>query len=75
MDADGKTVIEPQFAEAKSFSDGLAAVSDGTHWGYIDHQGRLVIDYQFLEADYFTEDGVAFVRSLNDLYYMIKLRF
>lgn len=30
---DGKTVIEPKFDEAMSFSNGLAAVRSGDKWG------------------------------------------
>src|ERR1700704_1310768 len=36
-------VIKPQFDEADSFSEGLAAVRVGAKFGYIDKQGTIVI--------------------------------
>ena len=40
MDATGRLAIPPQFAEARRFSEGLAAVRAGRLWGYIDSAGR-----------------------------------
>lgn len=60
VDAEGTTRIEPQFAEAKPFSDGLAAVRVGEKWGYIDKSGELVIEPQFKLAWSFS-NGVAVV--------------
>lgn len=71
----GRIVIEPQYKEAKSFSNGLAAVFDGKNWGYIDHKADLVIACQFTNADYFTISGMAFVSSDGATYQMLKLRF
>ena len=34
--------IKPQYDEAHSFSEGLAAVCKNEKWGYIDYNGRLV---------------------------------
>ena len=53
VDTEGNELIPPTYAEAKSFSNGLAAVSDGERWGVIDASGKLVIDYTFFGADYF----------------------
>lgn len=53
VDTEGNELIPPTYAEAKSFSNGLAAVSDGERWGFIDASGKLVIDYTFFGADYF----------------------
>lgn len=75
VDKDGDVVIKPAYQGARSFSNGLAAVSDGTAWGFINEDGDLVIAYQFLEADYFTSGGVCFVSMVSDQYYLIKLRF
>ena len=49
------------------FSEGLAAVQKDGKWGYIDTKGRLVIDYQFDSAAYFSE-GLAFVEKNNKGY-------
>lgn len=62
-DMDGNIVIEPAFANARSFSNGLAAVqnSDGL-WGFVDRTGRLVIDYTFTGAGYLSSEGACPVR-------------
>lgn len=57
IDKRGKTIIEPQFNEASSFSEGLAAVTTelGSKWGYIDKTGKMVIKQQFVRAKEFSE--------------------
>lgn len=63
VDMDGNTVIEPIYAAARSFSNGLAAVqnSEGL-WGFVDKTGRLVIDYTFADTGYMSAAGVCPVR-------------
>jgi hypothetical protein len=53
-------VIPPQFAAARPFSEGLAAVSVRGRWGYIDETGQVVIQPQF-EVAYGFEEGLAAV--------------
>jgi len=44
IDATGQWAIEPQYADAKTFSEGLAAVSlKGDKYGFIDKSGKMVI--------------------------------
>ncbi|MBE9039892.1 WG repeat-containing protein [Oscillatoriales cyanobacterium LEGE 11467] len=57
LDTNGNDVIPPQFEEAKSFSQGLAAVKDGGKWGYLDTQGNWAIAPQFEAAGDFSEEG------------------
>ena len=54
-------VIPFQFQEARSFSDGMAAVKVDGMWGYIDRLGQLVIPYvyNFPVGNYST--GLAYV--------------
>jgi len=75
VDKTGEIYISAQFEEARSFSNGLAAVRCGEKWGYIDQTGTLVIDAQFLDAGYFSDKGVAFVSSVTGEYYKVNLRF
>lgn len=63
VDLDGKEIIAPQYKDAKSFSNGLAAVSDGEKWGFIDSTGNLVIDYLFYGGDYFNTKGCCMVET------------
>jgi hypothetical protein len=53
--------INPRFDNPPSFSDGLAAVSAGGRWGYVDEKGKYKIDPQFDLAGRFSE-GLAWVR-------------
>ena len=46
-DKDGNSVIEFKYKDALPFSEGLAAVNDGTGWGFINEQGVAVIACQF----------------------------
>ncbi|MDR1654248.1 MAG: WG repeat-containing protein [Prevotellaceae bacterium] len=47
VDKSGKTVINPQFEGASSFSEGLAAVKQKGKCGFIDKTGKIVINPQF----------------------------
>jgi hypothetical protein len=73
IDESGKLAINPNYEEARNFSEGLAAVclgngcyfgldkKDQPHkWGYIDKTGVMVISPQFDSADEFKE-GLASV--------------
>jgi hypothetical protein len=61
ISAKGEMVIEPSFAEARAFSEGLAAVRIKSKWGYVDGKGTLAIPRQFDDAFEFRE-GLAPVR-------------
>lgn len=63
IDQQGQIVIQPRFARAYRFSDGLAAVqieADGL-WGFIDTKGKLVIEPKFVSAAPFS-GGMAQVK-------------
>ncbi len=71
----GEFVIEPQYAYAYEFTNGLAAVNLGrtwyrteegkryyeNHYGYIDSKGKTIIGFQYDEAHPFSKYGVALV--------------
>ena len=58
IDKTGKIVINPQFDEAWTFSEGLAKVKIGNKLGYIDKTGKYVINPQFDKAEKFS-NGLA----------------
>ena len=62
IDKTGKMVIKPQFADAESFSEGLAGVSKDRKVGYIDKTGKMVIKPQFDNAESFSEGLAVVVR-------------
>lgn len=82
---DGEFVIEPQYADAFDFTNGLAAVNlnrtwyktpDGkryyeNHRGYIDTNGKTVIGFRFDEAFPFNKYGVAVVKNIGEDWYLI----
>jgi hypothetical protein len=56
INADGRMIIEPRFTSAGEFSDGVAAVRDGSGaYGYITPDGEYVIEPQFSGARPFRE--------------------
>jgi hypothetical protein len=63
VDDEGATIINPQFSNCGSFSEGLCAVrnSEGK-WGYVDKKGTLKISHQFQSAAEFV-NGMAVVES------------
>lgn len=63
VDSEGNVAIVPEYDEAKSFSNGLAAVCKDGKWGFINRANELVIDYQFAMADYFNAEGSCMVRT------------
>ena len=65
IDESGHFFINPIYDDARSFSDGLAAVKVGNHWGYIDDQGREVFPPRFKHAGYFKR-GIARVKMGSD---------
>ena len=57
----GEEAIPFKFKDARTFSEGLAAVKTDDGWGYINKQGEVVIKFQFEEAYNFNK-GLALVR-------------
>src|SRR5271165_2074809 len=73
IDENGKTVVPLRFADARSFSGGLARVrltADGS-WGYLDHAGKMAIPPWFEYADDFAE-GLALVGNSDDGFWYIR---
>lgn len=82
---EGEFVIEPQYAFAHEFTNGLAAVNlirtwyrteEGkrfyeNHYGYIDSNGKTVIGFQYDEASPFNKYGVAVVYDTVKGYMLI----
>lgn len=76
IDRDGKIVINPQFADATVFRDGVALVSNsGDHpkWGYIDENGKYLINPTYKDATIFSE-GLAWVVAENSAPKAINLK-
>lgn len=59
INREGDEVIPTLFQEAKSFTEGLAAVSSNGKWGYIGPQGDVVIPLMYDGAEAFSEGRAA----------------
>ena len=62
IDKNGKQAIDVKFSEAKSFSEGLAAVELDSSWGFSDKSGNIIIEPEYDDARNFSE-GLAPVRK------------
>lgn len=58
---DGAWVIEPQYEDAESFSNGYGAVMQDGLWGFIDREGQTAVECKFDSVRNFTVDGKCLV--------------
>lgn len=66
IDQSGDYVIEPQFSEARAFSDGVAFVKtadDPQLWGLIDESGDYVLEPSFCDIGDFSSNGLAYAQD------------
>lgn len=67
----GDVVVEPAYAKAKSFSNGMAAVqNEDGFWGFINRNYEVVIPYQYFDAGYFTSKETCMVSGTEGNYQM-----
>lgn len=72
IDAKGKTVIKPQYEEARSFSYGLAGVKDGDYWSFINVDNKEAVTGQYSDVNYFNVDGYCFVKGEEYWQYIMR---
>ncbi|MBR2048763.1 MAG: WG repeat-containing protein [Oscillospiraceae bacterium] len=76
VDTKGNVVLEPQYANAKSFANGYAAVcNDEGLWGFITDDFELVIDYAYVDALYFTAAETCWVSLEEGTFQLLKFVF
>lgn len=75
MDTKGNVVIEPMFTTAKSFSNGLAGVSDGENWAFVNQAGRIVSDYCYMFIGYNSADNYCPVGNMYNEYFFVNFKF
>lgn len=61
VDKKGKMIIEPQYEDAHSFSNGFAAVKKEGKWGFINADNKVCIGCDFEDASDFNESGNVFI--------------
>lgn len=69
INKEGIYVIAPQYEQARSFSDGYAAILKEGRWGFIDKTGQEVIPCLFEDARSFSE-GLAAVANDGEWFYI-----
>ena len=66
-----KLPLSHRFEEIKDFTEDLAAVQIGGKWGYINKDGKLIINPQYKSASWFFK-GLAYVQTENEEGYIDK---
>lgn len=75
-DTEGNVVKEPEYAKAKSFANGYAAVcSDNGLWGFLNDEFKLVIDFKYIDAHYFNESEKCLVSTEAGTYQFAEFMF
>jgi hypothetical protein len=74
IDRKGMMIVPMKFREVQSFSEGLAAFSDGDKWGFLDRRGRVAIAPRFGNVLTDFHDGVAAVTSIDGKMIVIDTR-
>lgn len=72
-DCEGKITISPSFVQAKSFSNGYAAVYDGKVWNYANAEGNVVINTNVTGAGYFNPYGYCMVQFEGGFWTYIRM--
>ena len=75
VNLDGDVVVEPQYENAKSFSNGLAAVCKDGKWGYINKRGQLVVEYSFGDAGYLSGSASCWVKDESGYYRYLSFEY
>lgn len=68
IDSHGKVIIQPIYANAYNFSEGLARVNVGKAAGYINTEGELVIPYRYSSTSDFSEGMAAVMLAYGGKY-------
>lgn len=77
VDVEGNVIIEPQYKDAKSFSNLMGTVKTDEGWVLINPKNQIVVDEAFEDAGYLNSKGICFVKldgcwSYLDMYYTGK---
>lgn len=75
VDYEGNVRIEPQYENAKSFSNGLAAVCKDGKWGYINKENTVVVNFEYFDCGYLSDGGVCYVSPEMGFYTMLIFKF
>lgn len=57
------TLYDGKIEEAYPFQNGFAPIYKDAKWGYINKEGKLIVDFLYDSASLFTEEGLACVKK------------
>ena len=63
IDNTGNLKVTPEYVSVGDFSNGMAWVYDGEHYGYVDTEGKLIVPMTWKTAGDFDENGFAVVKD------------
>ncbi len=66
VNVNGEIISKNTYENARSYANGLAAVFENGYWGFIDTEGNIVIEADFVDVKDFTEKGSCFVKVSED---------
>lgn len=72
IDKNAKRLSDKTYEDARSYSNGLAAVKISGKWGFVDTDENVVIEQQFFGAKDFSEKGSCFIQT-GDKWQLLKL--
>ena len=72
VNADGELISDKKYDDARSFSNGLAAVCIDGKWGFVDMNENIAIEPVFFDAKDFNDLGSCFVKT-GDKWQLLKL--
>ena len=72
----GNVILEPCYADARSFSNGYAAVcNEEGLWGVINSRYELVIDHTYLDILYFNSSETCWVSTFDGTVQLMQFMF
>ncbi len=76
VEVGGKIVVEPQYTNARSYSNGFAAVCGKDNlWGFLNSEYKLCIDYTYKDAFYFNSKETCLVSMTENTVQLMSFMF
>lgn len=71
--SDGQMYIDPEYEDAKPFSNGYAAVRQNGKWGFINKDNVMVIEPKYEDVRSFSGSGIAPVKNENGYWDFVQM--
>lgn len=74
VDSEGNVLVEPAYQQARSFSNGFAAVCLEGSWGFLTADGTMAFEAQWLDVGYFSAGGTCYVQTAESSWQLLTRR-